>query len=184
VQDDESGLIYMRARYYEPWSGRFVSEDPKNHGWNWYAYANSNPVNFVDATGTVPAFIVSLFVILIEGIIAAATDIALQLASGKSLDSLNRGEVGVSFGLGLLGGLIGHFARAAFYLTKTPLHRAAWFEGKGSFGTYFMKMIGIGTGTSLGQGHFTAVFRGMLMGGMGHIAMDLYGAYLLAHLED
>ncbi len=26
-QDDESGLIYMRARYYEPASGRFVSED-------------------------------------------------------------------------------------------------------------------------------------------------------------
>lgn len=25
VQDDESGLVYMRARYYEPESGRFIS---------------------------------------------------------------------------------------------------------------------------------------------------------------
>src|SRR5471030_1398463 len=27
-QDDESGLIYMRARYYEPITGRFISSDP------------------------------------------------------------------------------------------------------------------------------------------------------------
>gem|GEM_PF-6689855 len=26
-QDDESGLIYIRARYYEPGSGRFISQD-------------------------------------------------------------------------------------------------------------------------------------------------------------
>ena len=26
VSDDESGLVYMRARYYEPGSGRFISE--------------------------------------------------------------------------------------------------------------------------------------------------------------
>ena len=51
VQDDESGLIYMRARYYEPWSGRFISEDPEMQGWNWYPYSGSDPVNFVDADG-------------------------------------------------------------------------------------------------------------------------------------
>ena len=28
IQDDETGLIYMRARYYEASSGRFISEDP------------------------------------------------------------------------------------------------------------------------------------------------------------
>ena len=32
VQDDESGLIYMRARYYEPSTGRFISEDPAQDG--------------------------------------------------------------------------------------------------------------------------------------------------------
>jgi uncharacterized protein RhaS with RHS repeats len=26
--EDETGLVYMRARYYEPASGRFISEDP------------------------------------------------------------------------------------------------------------------------------------------------------------
>lgn len=32
VQDDESGLVYMRARYYEPGTGRFISEDPAMDG--------------------------------------------------------------------------------------------------------------------------------------------------------
>ena len=36
VSDSETGLIYMRARYYDPSLGRFVSEDPGVHGNNWY----------------------------------------------------------------------------------------------------------------------------------------------------
>jgi RHS repeat-associated protein len=51
VQDDESGLIYMRARYYEPESGRFVSEDPSFDGVNWYSYTKNNPKNYVDKEG-------------------------------------------------------------------------------------------------------------------------------------
>ncbi|MCL4285719.1 MAG: RHS repeat-associated core domain-containing protein [Fimbriimonadaceae bacterium] len=51
VQDDESGLIYMRARYYEPWSGRFISEDPAHSGGNWNIYCDSDPVNYRDSTG-------------------------------------------------------------------------------------------------------------------------------------
>ena len=51
VQDDESGLIYMRARYYEPWTGRFVSEDHGRGGTNWYRYCENNPVGNFDASG-------------------------------------------------------------------------------------------------------------------------------------
>ncbi len=51
VQDDESGLIYMRARYYEPWSGRFISEDAAGHGLNWFVYATNSPANKVDSAG-------------------------------------------------------------------------------------------------------------------------------------
>ncbi len=53
VQDDESGLIYMRARYYEPSTGRFISEDPAMDGGNWYVYCNSNPLRFVDDSGKI-----------------------------------------------------------------------------------------------------------------------------------
>jgi RHS repeat-associated protein len=49
--DDETGLIYMRARHYDPVCGRFASEDPSYHGRNWYVYCGDNPGNAVDSTG-------------------------------------------------------------------------------------------------------------------------------------
>jgi RHS repeat-associated protein len=50
-KDNESGLTYMRARYYEPWTGRFVSEDPIEDGVNYYIYATNDPVNRADIDG-------------------------------------------------------------------------------------------------------------------------------------
>jgi RHS repeat-associated protein len=53
-RDAESGLVYMRARYYEPWTGRFLSEDPAMDGANWYVYCANDPVNSVDPSGREP----------------------------------------------------------------------------------------------------------------------------------
>jgi RHS repeat-associated protein len=56
-QDAESGLVYMGARHYDPLIGRFLSIDPapftegNPHSFNRYAYANNNPVKFVDPDG-------------------------------------------------------------------------------------------------------------------------------------
>jgi RHS repeat-associated protein len=49
------GLIYMRARYYDPVVGRFVSQDPKENGGNWFLYADNDPSNRVDADGKASA---------------------------------------------------------------------------------------------------------------------------------
>jgi uncharacterized protein RhaS with RHS repeats len=38
----------MRARYYEPSSGRFISEDPARYGHNWHTYCGNDPINFAD----------------------------------------------------------------------------------------------------------------------------------------
>ena len=50
VQYENANLYFMRARYYDPNTGRFVSEDPI---WatNLYPYADNNPVMMVDANG-------------------------------------------------------------------------------------------------------------------------------------
>lgn len=50
-QDSESGMIYLRGRYYDPKIRRFITEDPAKDGWNWYAYCENNPVMRVDPTG-------------------------------------------------------------------------------------------------------------------------------------
>jgi len=49
--EDETGLIYMRARYYDPVTGRFASEDPAGDGNNFYCYSSCNPVNMKDPDG-------------------------------------------------------------------------------------------------------------------------------------
>ncbi|MBL8066614.1 MAG: RHS repeat-associated core domain-containing protein [Chthonomonadaceae bacterium] len=55
--DDESGLVYMRARYYEPSTGRFVSEDREADGGNWFLYCSNNPLAMVDASGNAGEFL-------------------------------------------------------------------------------------------------------------------------------
>jgi RHS repeat-associated protein/uncharacterized repeat protein (TIGR01451 family) len=48
--DATSGLYYYGARYYDPSTGRFLSEDPLFSP-NPYAYVGNDPTNFVDPTG-------------------------------------------------------------------------------------------------------------------------------------
>jgi len=51
---EPSGLYYMRARYYDPSVGRFISEDPLGFGGgdvNLFAYVQNDPVNRIDPLG-------------------------------------------------------------------------------------------------------------------------------------
>lgn len=51
ASENNTGYVYMRARYYDPAIGRFSSEDPASHGRNWFAYCNNDPVNCTDESG-------------------------------------------------------------------------------------------------------------------------------------
>jgi RHS repeat-associated protein len=55
-ENDGDGLLYYRARYYNPAWGRFASADPAGFdgGINPYIYAWDNPVNHGDASGLDP----------------------------------------------------------------------------------------------------------------------------------
>jgi len=53
VIDDETGLYYMNARYYDPATARFISEDPVRDGSSWYMYCAGDPVNFTDPSGCI-----------------------------------------------------------------------------------------------------------------------------------
>jgi RHS repeat-associated protein len=57
VNDPETGLVYMQARYYDPAIGRFLSADPVGvsprdvFGFNRYDYAKNNPILNNDPSG-------------------------------------------------------------------------------------------------------------------------------------
>jgi RHS repeat-associated protein len=54
VADAETGLIYMQARYYDPYAGRFLAVDPvvsNPTSFNRYWYANNNPYKNIDPDG-------------------------------------------------------------------------------------------------------------------------------------
>ena len=51
--DSETNLYYYRARYYDPSTGRFLSEDESgfHDGANFYRYVHNDPVDNTDPTG-------------------------------------------------------------------------------------------------------------------------------------
>jgi RHS repeat-associated protein len=52
-RDPDTGLLYYRARWYDPQVGRFISEDPieLSGGINQFAYVSNNPQNKKDPSG-------------------------------------------------------------------------------------------------------------------------------------
>jgi len=49
--DADTGLYYYRARYYNPYIGRFLQTDPAGDGMNAYAYCGNNSTNAIDPSG-------------------------------------------------------------------------------------------------------------------------------------
>ncbi len=84
-QDDESGLTYMRARYYEPTTGRFVGEDPAMDGGNWFVYSSNAPTCRVHPSGK------SDWYVHIGRFLGFSTPVALMIL-GAALDPAARAK--------------------------------------------------------------------------------------------
>ncbi|WP_160175207.1 RHS repeat-associated core domain-containing protein [Ruegeria halocynthiae] len=57
-QDYETGLIYYRARHYDPATGQFIQRDPIGFAagdLNLYAYTFNDPYNWTDPSGLTPS---------------------------------------------------------------------------------------------------------------------------------
>ena len=124
----------MRARYYDPETGRFISQDDVSYlapmhlsGLNLYAYCNDNPVMYFDPSGN------SLLAI---GLILAATTIIGGVAGGivayqdgkRGWDLAGGIAVGAVCGLAIGGMIVAGGAvvkGAALFLTKTTIATTA-----------------------------------------------------------
>ena len=156
--DDETGLYYLNARYYDPEIGRFISPDsteylsPENiNGLNLYAYCGNNPVMNVDPSGTEWWNPLSWFDNLsnigkiIIGVVAFIGAVALTVATGGALAPMF-----ITLGIGLVSGtLIGGFG-------------AVISSG--------------GDWSQFGKGAFDGFSDGMLWGGIFALAGATFGA--------
>ena len=71
IYDELTGLLYLNARFYDPATGRFISQDTYRGErddagtWHLYAYCANDPVNYIDPSGHF-AFAITMFGIAIS----------------------------------------------------------------------------------------------------------------------
>ena len=144
VIDTETGLYYMNARYYDPVNARFISVDPAKDGGNYYAYCDSDPVNFCDPTGQVKKSANDSFLD------------ALQQAAKKATRALARAVIGNIFGviatqLGLFPDL---FWKAGFFRDSNGIYHTRQDSWQKDFGYNSLYDFMFDMGTDMKTEHF------------------------------
>ncbi len=101
ILDEDTGLYYYNARYYDPELGRFVQPDSivpspgDPQPLNRYSYVNNNPLKYIDPSG----HDFGLTAVIIGVVVGAAVGAAAAAAQG--------GNVGLGALTGAIGGLFG-----------------------------------------------------------------------------
>ena len=135
VMTDQSGLLYMRARYYNPYTCRFINADPSGFagGLNFYCYANGNPISLSDPHGLDPAF---------------APDIGIfqSLTASQELQASRQGAIfvgGMVVGAGVAGVVVlgapvavSGLVAVGFTETAATATVTAGLVASGGYGTY------------------------------------------------
>jgi len=176
-EDDETGLYYARARYYDAQLGRFITADPTiqhpfdPQDFNRYAYARNNPINFIDPSGygwlssLIGAIVGAIVTVLTGGLGAPLAGALGGMVGGALSGGLNGGWSGalVGAGLGFVGGAIGGFAASSGWELATYgfliggaafSYATGGLDGLASFG---VGLAGGYIGNQLGQGFATQI---------------------------
>ncbi len=174
--DDESGLFFYGARYYDPKLGRFITADtvvqaPNNpQTLNRYSYVLNNPLNRIDPTGhwswksfwnSFAGAVVGAVVTVATGGLGAPAAFALGGAAGGAVaGGLNGGLQGALMG-GLMGGVLGG---------GVGLGISTWGANFG------YAALAAGGGYAIGTGHADSFIGGVTGGivgtGIGSFAFD------------
>src|SRR5262249_2983207 len=108
---NDTKLVYSKARYYDPQSGRFISADPLGllPDVNPYRYANNSPTNFTDPSGRFVNVAAAAVGGLVGGVIGGAIGgVTAYIESGGDWDATRQAAAkGVLLGAtaGFVGGL-------------------------------------------------------------------------------
>ncbi|WKB55280.1 RHS repeat domain-containing protein [Eleftheria terrae] len=80
-QDEETGLHYNFRRYYDPQTGRYITEDPigLEGGPNLFLYANGNPMMLTDPTGEWVTVVIRLIPVIARFVCRASPRVCREL---------------------------------------------------------------------------------------------------------
>ncbi len=110
--DTETDLYYLEARYYDPETGRFISQDSidflvPDHltGLNLYAYCNNNPIMYTDPSGCF-AITTAIIIGAIVGAVVGGTIGGVVTYNSAKKSGATGGELLGKTILGVLGGAV------------------------------------------------------------------------------
>ena len=168
--DNETGLYYLKARYYDPKASRFISPDSieyldsKNiNGLNLYFYCGNDPVNKCDPSGHFGiSLIVGLFVSFAIGTTASAISQYVQYGDVNWFQTGVDGLFAVAStalaytGIGLIGSIA---AGTGMGFAQYTLDSAVFHDDFCWFGALISTGLGTLGGLSNGRGaqHFKAI---------------------------
>lgn len=110
--DSDVQLYFLRARYYSPRLGRFMSEDPIGYAggdYNLYRYVQNEPIGHRDPFGTVSGLEYGFDLTvasIVAGTVSAAVNLVCQAYNSKD-GSIDVIELAISGGLGAAVGAVG-----------------------------------------------------------------------------
>jgi RHS repeat-associated protein len=179
-KDSESGLYFLRARYFEPSTGQFISHDAAVSATRSpYGYVANNPLNASDPSGLACAFIICSGGLGVGGVAGAGVGIAGAQAT------LN-GNVGVFAG-GQGGAHLGGTLSGAAFAYAGPYHACAPnANDNGNVGAAAGAGANVwfsnATSASQLRGNFHAVdvTAGWKIGGSVNIQWDDHGTWIVS----
>ncbi len=75
IYGELTGLLYLNARFYDPSTGRFLTQDTYRgersdaDTWHLYAYCANNPINYVDPSGHIALELIAIGSVATAGLI-------------------------------------------------------------------------------------------------------------------
>ena len=169
--DEETGLHYSVARYYDSDLGRFLSLDPvrlPGGGCNYYLYCDGDPINRVDPMGTISLTLTAVLVgvgigIAVGALIGAGVELYKQRDQPTDWSQVGYAAL-IGGALGGIGAAVAIVAGAALLGTLGVLGAGAAAGALGSAASYCVGALASGTFSWGGLG--TAVVAGAAIGAL------------------
>jgi len=138
--DEETGLHYSLARYYDPALGRFLSVDPvmaEGGSRNPYLYCDGDPINSLDPNGTIGGLLSAVLIgAAVGAVIGAAVGAGVEMYRQRNQEHFEWGKIGkaalIGGAIGAIGGAVGGAIEVAAGVTMGVVGAGALAGGLSS----------------------------------------------------